>query len=97
MKKFPIYSKYLKIRFSNPISIFLAFFTPFSQATLGSLITVYIANNQPMLMGISSLFYWLMYALNAKRVALGKWKAILSFTIFATLGTIFGYFLGINL
>ena len=97
MKKFPIYSKYLKIKFYNPIAIFLAVLTPFSQATLGSLITVYISSHQPLMIGISSMLYWFMYAANAKRVALGGWKAILSFIIFATMGTVFGYYLGISI
>lgn len=93
--KFPIYAKYLRIKYSNPISVILAIITPFLQAALGTVLTVFIANNSPLQLGMASSFYWLTVGLNAKRVALGKWKALITFIIFATLGTVVGYYIGI--
>jgi hypothetical protein len=70
---------------------------PYLQATLGSMIQVYIIKDNPVAVGTAALMYWSMFAMNGKRVALGKWEAMVSFIIFATLGTITGVYLGKNL
>lgn len=67
--------------------------TPFLQAFLGTVLQVVIINESIVGLGASAIFYWSMFAMNSKRVALGKWKAIVSFIIFATFGTISGYLL----
>ena len=89
--RFPIYNRYLKIKQRNKISIFMASFMPFLQAFLGSVLQVVIINNQILSISLVSMVYWSMFALNGKRIALGGWKAITAFILFATIGTVTGY------
>ena len=89
-KKFPIYTKYLKVKSKKPLTYIMAAVTPFSQATLGSMVQIFIMEKDMTYIALGSTFYWLMFALNGKRIALGGWKAIILFIIFATLGTLFG-------
>ena len=66
---------------------------PFLQATVGAMLQIYVSANNIQATAITSLFYWTMFAINGKRVALGGWKAITLFIIFATIGTVFGMYL----
>lgn len=92
-KKFPIYNRYLRIKNSKPLSIVLAFIMSFLQAMLGAMLQIWIIEYDYGMITLGSMTYWIMFALNGKRVALGGWKAISSFIIAATAGTVFGVYL----
>lgn len=95
-KRFPIYNRYLKIRYNQPITVVMACLMPFLQAFLGAVLQVTIINNNMGALSLSAMFYWSMFALNGKRIALGKWKAIVTFIIFASLGTLVGVYMTNN-
>lgn len=63
---------------------------PFLQSFLGAILQVLIIKNNISLIGFGAFFYWSLFALNGKRIALGQWKAILTFITFATIGTMVG-------
>ena len=89
-QRFPIYNRYLKIKTSKPITVIMGAVMPFLQATIGSMLQLFVTANDIKGTSIVAFFYWTMFAVNGKRVALGGWKAISLFIIFATLGTLFG-------
>lgn len=92
-KKFPIYRRYLKVRFEKPMTLVGAALMPYLQAMIGSMLQIYITDNNLPYTFIGGLFYWSMFALNGKRIALGGWKAITLFILFATFGTLTGVLL----
>ena len=57
------------------------------------MLQIYVTANDFKATSIVAFFYWTMFAVNGKRVALGGWKAITLFIIFATFGTLFGMYI----
>jgi hypothetical protein len=91
-KLFPIYEKYLRIKWEKPVSVFLGCIMPFLQAMLGSVLVIYLSTNNPIGVSVIGLFYWSMVAFNSKRIALGGWMPLTLFIIFATIGSVFGIY-----
>tara|TARA_B100000900_G_C20385567_1_gene636363 strand:- start:212 stop:565 length:354 start_codon:yes stop_codon:yes gene_type:complete len=90
-----IFTRWLKITFEKPYTIFLAAFFPFMQAFLGSAIVIFTSPNKNSisdnfnLFGIAA-FYYLAFAMNSKRATKGSWLGLLMLVGFGALGIICG-------
>jgi len=90
-----IFSRWLKINFNKPYTLFLAAFFPFMQAFLASVMVIFTdpsndtwaANFQ--LFGVAA-FYYLAFAVNSKRAAKGSWLGLLFLIIFGAFGIVCG-------
>jgi len=90
-----IFTKWLKITFEKPQTIFLAAFFPFMQAFLGSAIVIFTSPNKNSVSDNLSLyavaaFYYLAFAMNSKRATKGSWLGLLLLVTFGALGIVCG-------
>ena len=90
-----IYTRWLKINFEKPYTIFLATLFPFAQAFLASVIVLYTSpqrngvNDNINLFGVSAMYY-LAFAMNSKRATKGSWLGLILLVVFGALGIICG-------
>ena len=90
-----IFTRWLKITFEKPYTIFLAGFFPFMQAFLGSAIVIFTdpskddVSDNISLYGIAA-FYYLAFAMNSKRATKGSWLGLLMLVTFGALGIVCG-------
>jgi len=94
-KRTRIFTRWLKINFKKPYTIFLAMFFPFAQAFLASVIVLYTSPEKNGLQDNVSLFgvaaiYYLAFAMNSKRATRGSWLGLILLVIFGALGIICG-------
>ena len=90
-----IFTKWLKITFEKPYTIFLAAFFPFMQAFLGSLIVIFTNPSKNSLTDNISLygiaaFYYLAFAMNSQRATKGSLLGLLMLISFGALGIVCG-------
>ena len=90
-----IFTRWLKINFKKPYTIFLAAFFPFAQAFLESIIEIYTDPTKNDWQSNLSLFivaglYYLAFAMNSKRATKGSWLGLLLLVVFGALGIICG-------
>ena len=90
-----IFTKWLKINFEKPYTIFLAAFFPFAQAFLASVIVIYTDPTNSGWETNLSLFivaglYYLAFAMNSKRATKGSWLGLMLLVVFGALGIICG-------
>ena len=90
-----IFTRWLKINFEKPYTIFLAVFFPFAQAYLASVIVLYTSPEKNELSDNISLFgvaavYYLAFAMNSKRATRGSWLGLILLVTFGALGIICG-------
>jgi hypothetical protein len=90
-----IFTRWLKINFEKPYTIFLAVFFPFAQAFLASVIVLYTSPEKNELSDNISLFgvaavYYLAFAMNSKRATRGSWLGLILLVTFGALGIICG-------
>ena len=97
-----IFTRWLKITFEKPYTIFLAGFFPFMQAFLGSTIVIFTSPSKNSvsdninLFGIAALYY-LAFAMNSKRATKGSWLGLMMLIFFGALGIIAGKLFTIQL
>jgi len=90
-----IFTRWLKITFEKPYTIFLAGFFPFMQAFLGSAIVIFTdprkndTSDNISLYAIAA-FYYLAFAMNSKRATKGSWLGLLMLVVFGALGIVCG-------
>jgi len=90
-----IFTRWLKINFEKPYTIFLASLFPFAQAFLASVIVLYTSpqrnevNDNINLFGVSAMYY-LAFAMNSKRATKGSWLGLILLVVFGALGIICG-------
>ena len=90
-----IFTKWLKINFEKPYTIFLAAFFPFAQAFLASVIVIFTnphkndIESNISLFGVAA-FYYLAFAMNSKRATKGSWLGLMLLVVFGALGIICG-------
>ena len=90
-----IFTRWFKINFEKPYTIFLAVFFPFAQAFLASVIVLYTSPEKNELSDNISLFgvaavYYLAFAMNSKRATRGSWLGLILLVTFGALGIICG-------
>ena len=90
-----IFTRWLKINFEKPYTIFLAVFFPFAQAFLASVIVLYTSPDKNEVGDNISLFgvaavYYLAFAMNSKRATRGSWLGLILLVTFGALGIICG-------
>jgi len=90
-----IFTKWLKINFEKPYTIFLAAFFPFAQAFLASIIVIYTDASKSSWQANVSLFvvaglYYLAFAMNSKRATKGSWLGLMMLVVFGAFGIICG-------
>ena len=90
-----IFTRWLKINFEKPYTIFLAAFFPFSQAFFASVIVLFTSPDKNELSDNLNLFgvaamYYLAFAMNSKRATKGSWLGLLMLVGFGALGIICG-------
>ena len=90
-----IFTKWVKINFKKPYTIFLAAFFPFAQAFLASVIVIYTDPTNSGWETNLSLFivaglYYLAFAMNSKRATKGSWLGLMLLVVFGALGIICG-------
>ena len=86
-----IFTRWLKINFEKPYTIFLAAFFPFSQAFLASVIVIYTDPTKNSWQSNLALFivaglYYLAFAMNSKRATKGSWLGLLLLVVFGAFG-----------
>jgi hypothetical protein len=90
-----IFTRWLKINFKKPYTIFLAAFFPFAQAFLASVIVIYTDPSKNDWKSNLALFivaglYYLAFAMNSKRATKGSWLGLVLLVAFGALGIICG-------
>ena len=94
LRRTRIFTRWLKITFEKPYTVFLAVFFPFMQAFLASIIVIYTKggndiSTNAMLFLVAGLYY-LAFAMNSKRATKGSWLGLLFLVFFGALGILCG-------
>ena len=94
LRRTRIFTRWLKITFEKPYTVFLAGFFPFMQAFLASIIVIYTKGGNDiftnaMLFLVAGLYY-LAFAMNSKRATKGSWLGLLFLVFFGALGILCG-------
>lgn len=95
LRRTRIFTRWLKITFEKPYTLFLAAFFPFMQAFLASIIVIYTNPSTNdfftnlMLFLVAGLYY-LAFAMNSKRATKGSWLGLMLLVIFGALGILCG-------
>lgn len=95
LRRTRIFTRWLKITFEKPYTLFLAAFFPFMQAFLASIIVIYTNPDTNDLFTNTMLFlvaglYYLAFAMNSKRATQGSWLGLLLLVFFGALGILCG-------
>lgn len=90
-----LFTKYLRIRYERPWTIFLAILFPFLQAFLASIIVIFTDPSDNTFTTNLQLFmvaalYYVAFAMNSKRATRGSWLGLILLITFGGLGIVCG-------
>lgn len=90
-----IFTRWLKVNYEKPYTIFLAALFPFAQAVLASIMVIYTDPSKNDILSNIILFmvaasYYFAFAMNSKRATKGSWLGLIFLIVFGAIGIVCG-------